>query len=50
MNTLSIQSLKANIQHYQNLQRQYQALLDEARWNEQRFQELLKEKELDSTK
>ena len=50
MNNLSIVSLKANICHYQNLQIKYQALVDEAKWNEEKFQQLLKEKENDSIK
>ena len=43
-------SIKANIAHYQSLQQQFQKLLEEAQWNEEKFQQLLKEKELDQTK
>jgi hypothetical protein len=50
MQNLSIASIKANIQHYQSLQRQYEKLLAEARWNEDKFQELLKDKLSDQTK
>jgi uncharacterized protein YigA (DUF484 family) len=50
LNNLSLASLKANIQHYQKLQQQYQKLADEAQWNERKFQELLKEKDNGSIK
>lgn len=50
MNNLSTASIRANIAHYQNLQKQFQSLLEEAQFNEAKFQELLKEKEIDQTK
>jgi uncharacterized protein YigA (DUF484 family) len=50
MNNLSLASIKANLQHYQKLAEQYQKLVDEARWNEQKFQKLLEAKDNDSIK